>query len=162
MIIKYTKKDIIKIICLIWIPCLIFIISGIVKKQIHIIISGVVFGVFCGATSIITLVQIVKLCEKRTEKLRQEISKDRKIICEGPATDKTDKSAGGWMFLSEAAVEFYPYNTDGKCESMAILLDDITGMKSKGNRLIINTKSREYSFTVYNAHLWEEMIKKEL
>lgn len=66
------------------------------------------------------------------------------------------------LFLSEAAVEFYPYNTDGKFENMAILLDDITGMKSKGNRLIINTKSREYSFTVYNANLWEEMIKKEL
>ena len=45
---------------------------------------------------------------------------------------------------------------------MAILLDDITGIKSKGNRLIINTSNREYSFTVYNANLWEEMIKKEL
>lgn len=66
------------------------------------------------------------------------------------------------LFLSEAAVEFYPYNTDGKFENVAILLDDITGMKSKGNRLIINTSNREYSFTVYNAKLWEEMIKKEL
>lgn len=169
MIIKAGKKDFTKMGCLFGLGMTLcsILLDVIRRRQISIYtiviiycVGGVVFGAVCAFAMSLGF----KFIEKKTVNLRNEISKERKIICEGPVTNKTDKrvGVGGWLFLSDAAVEFYPTNAGGKVESSAILLDDIVKTETKNNLLIIKSSSKKFTFKVYNSRLWEKMIKKEL
>lgn len=161
MIIKGGKKYIIKIACLVGVPFVVIpLIIGLFFYSPFIALGVLDFFI------ILVLLLFFKLwfkfIEKKVVKLREEILKERKIICEGLASNKTDRVIGGWLFLSEAAVEFYPYNINGEAKGVAILLDDIVNIEVKKDLLIVKSSSKEFVFKVYNAPLWEEMIKKEL
>ena len=124
------------------------------------IIEGVIFGVlFTVAMAIFT-----KHIEKKSEHLRAEISKVRKIICEGPANHKKGVNAiGGWLFLSEDAIEFYPHKMNIGGQNIPILLDDILDVKTKSNQLKIHTRSNEtFIFVVNKANLWKQSITEIL
>lgn len=161
MIIKGGEKYIIKIACFVGVPFVVIpLIIGLLFYSPFIKLGVLDFFI------IIVILLFFKLwfkfVEKKVVKLREEILKERKIICEGLASNKTDRVIGGWLFLSEAAVEFYPYNVNGEVKSVAILLDDIVNIEVKKDLLIVKSNSKEFVFKVYNAPLWEEMIKKEL
>ena len=161
MIIKGGEKYIIKIACFVGVPFVVIpLIIGLLFYSPFIKLGVLDFFI------IIVILLFFKLwfkfIEKKVVKLREEILKERKIICEGLASNKTDRVIGGWLFLSEAAVEFYPYNVNGEVKSVAILLDDIVNIEVKKDLLIVKSSSKEFVFKVYNAPLWEEMIKKEL
>ena len=161
MIIKGGEKYIIKIACFVGVP---FVVIPLIIGLLF-YIPFIKLGVLDFFIIIVILLFFklwFKFVEKKVVKLREEILKERKIICEGLASNKTDRVIGGWLFLSEAAVEFYPYNVNGEVKSVAILLDDIVNIEVKKDLLIVKSNSKEFVFKVYNAPLWEEMIKKEL
>ena len=161
MIIKCGKKYIIKIACLVGVPFVVIpLIIGLFFYSPFIALG--VSDFFIILVSLLLFKLWFKFIEKKVVKLREEILKERKIICEGLASNRTDRVIGGWLFLSEAAVEFYPYNVNGEVKSVAILLDDIVNIEVKKDLLIIKSISKEFTFNVFDAPLWEEMIKKEL
>lgn len=124
------------------------------------IIGGVLFGVLFTACIAIFSNHI----EKKSEHLRDEISKVRKIICEGPANHKKGGNAiGGWLFVSEDAIEFYPHKMNIGGQNIPILLDDISDVETKFNQLKIHTKTNEtFIFVVNKANLWKQSITKIL
>ena len=119
------------------------------------VFAGVIFGIIIFLFTSFTSAKV----EKAANTLRNEISQVRHVICDGPATYLKDKKAiGGWLFLSEDALEFYPhkYNTVG--ENIPILLDDIEGVDIKKNQLVIRSKIGEYKFVVFKSKLWKQTI----
>ncbi len=124
------------------------------------IISGILFGVFLTVFMAI----FSKHLEKKSEHLRAEISKVRKIICEGPANHKKGVNAiGGWLFLSEDAIEFYPHKMNIGGQNIPILIDDISNVETKLNRIKIHTKTNEtFTFVVTKAKLWKQSITETL
>ncbi len=99
--------------------------------------------------------------EKKAENLRKQIETKRKIICHGGASYRKSSiiAIGGWMFLTEDAVEFYKTidNLGGK--NIAILLDEIISVSMKGKILNIVTKEMTYSFIVPQVKIWKEKIE---
>ena len=120
------------------------------------VFAGLVFGVvFTVATSVFG-----KRFEKKAAVLREEISKVREVICDGPANhQKGFNGIGGWLFLTEDAIEFYPSKMNFGGQNIPILLDDITNVQAKSNRLKVYTKKNgTYTFVVNKADLWLRTI----
>ena len=124
------------------------------------IIAGVLFAVLCTVGMAISLRRL----EKKSEYLHAEISKVRKIICEGPANHQKGVNAiAGWLFLSEDAIEFYPHKMNIGGQNIPILLDDISNIETKSNQLKIHTKTNEtFIFLVNKANLWKQSIAEIL
>ncbi len=109
-----------------------------------------------------------KSLDKKSKYLRQEISKVRTIICEGPAVHKIGvvNEFYGWLFFSEDALEFYPIkmNRDG-ARNIAILIDDIIDVETKRNKrniLFIDSKGGSFIFSVDKPELWKNTIKETI
>lgn len=101
--------------------------------------------------------------EKKCEALRTELSKVRKIICEGPAAQRKGiNQIGGWLVLSEDALEFYRYNSNFVGNNLVFLLDDIVSAERKRKFLIIQTKTETFKFFVHKAPLWKNSITQIL
>jgi hypothetical protein len=81
-----------------------------------------------------------------------------------PASHKKGATAiGGWLFLSEDAIEFYPHKMNIKAENIPILLDDILNVETQGNQLKIQTKTGSaYTFVVNKSKLWKQSITEIL
>lgn len=128
------------------------------------VLVGVLFGVLFGVLLPVCMAIFSKYIEKKSEPLRAEISKVRKIICEGPANHKKGVNAiGGWLFLSEDAIEFYPLKMNIGGQNIPILLDDISDVETKSNQLKIHTKTNEtFIFVVNKANLWKQSITEIL
>ena len=98
--------------------------------------------------------------------LHTEISAVRNIICEGPGAYFVTKSvgSGGWLVLSEDALEYYELKKFNKTGNVAVLLDDIvsTSVQVKKNMmydiLIVNAKDTTYHFNVADGAVWKEQI----
>ena len=127
-------------------------------------ITGIMAGVLFGVLFTACMAILSKHIEKKSEHLRAEISKVRKIICEGPANHKKGVNAiGGWLFLSEDAIEFYPHKMNIGGQNIPILLDDISDVETKLNQLKIHTKTNEtFIFVVNKANLWKQSITEIL
>ena len=124
---------------------------------------GLIAGIAFGVLFTVVIAIIAKNLEKKFLPLRAEISKVRSVICEGPASYKNGINAiGGWMFLSEDAIEFYCHKLNLGGENIPILLDDIVEVKAKGNQLIIKAKDKEYQFVVNKSKSWQESIQRVL
>jgi hypothetical protein len=125
---------------------------------------GIIAGVLCGTLFTLCRAIFSKLIEKKSAHLRAEISKVRKIICEGPANHKKGaNSIGGWLFLSEDAIEFYPHKMNIGGQNIPILIDDILNIETKSKQLKIHTKANEtFTFVVNKANLWKQSITEIL
>lgn len=134
---------------------------GLFEKNI---IMGIIFGIVCGFLFTLGISLFMKRSEKKSKNLRAEISKVRKIICEGPANHKKGANAiGGWLFLSEDAIEFYPHKINFGGQNIPILLDDVMKVETKSNYLKIYTKTNDlYTFVVNKSKLWEYSINEIL
>lgn len=126
--------------------------------------TGIIAGVLFGVLLTVCMAIFSKHIEKESEHLRAEISKVRKIICEGPASHKKGVNAiGGWLFLSEDAIEYYPHKMNIGDQNIPILLDDISDVETKLNQLKIHTKTNEtFIFVVNKANLWKQSITEIL
>ena len=86
------------------------------------IIFGILLGTFAGCMFAFLLWIVLKKVQKSSAKLRQKINPVYKIICEGPATWNGN---GGWLFVTEATVEFYPHKVNFDRGAFAYWLSDI-------------------------------------
>ena len=120
------------------------------------LLCGVLFGV------IFTLILWIfsSHLEKKSQYIRSEIGKTTHIICEGPANRQRGANAiGGWMFLTDYALDFFPHKINIGGRSIPIYIDDIAGVEVKSNKLIIRTKAYEtYIFVVNKANLWKQSL----
>lgn len=126
--------------------------------------KGIIAGVLFGVLFTVTMAIFTKHIEKKSVHLRAEISKVRKIICEGPANHKKGVNGiVGWLFLSEDAIEFYPHKMNIGGQNIPILLDDISNVETKSNKLKIQTKENvTFTFVVNKAKLWKQSITEIL
>lgn len=102
------------------------------------------------------------------EVLSNQVSAVREVICEGQATkvetstSENKNLSAGWMIFSEDALEYYEFEKFQNGGSFAILIDDILKTSVKGNTLrnilVISTKEKTYSFSVFKAEIWKEYI----
>lgn len=123
------------------------------------LVIGITIGVLTGLLYAFAVMLLIKKTESKFNYLRGEISKLRKIVCEGPASLKQgEKISTGWIFLSEDAIEFYSLKTNDGGVNVPILLDNIVSVKRKSNQIIIETKSEEFIFAVIKAELWKKSI----
>lgn len=124
----------------------------------------IVFSLICSLVAGILFSAIMyffsKRIAKKSENLRKQIESKRKIICQGDASYHKSgiNAVGGWMFLSEDALEFYCHNANIGGSNIAILLDDITSVVAMRNILKVDTKEKTYSFSVIQAKVWKEQI----
>lgn len=125
---------------------------------------GIIAGVLFGILFTVCMAIFVKHIEKKSKHLRDEISQVRKIICEGPANHKKGVNAiGGWLFLIEDAIEFYPHKINIGGQNISIRIDDISNVETKSNQLKIHTKENEtFTFVVNKANLWKQSITEIL
>lgn len=117
------------------------------------LIAGVAAGLLFGG--IMTL--FTRGTEKKFAKLRAEISADRAVICDGGATWR---GLGGWMFLTEAGLEFHPHKFNHGSESFAIPTEELVCVRVKRNIVTVAlTNGSEVSVVVSHAKEWEEQIR---
>jgi len=125
---------------------------------------GIIAGVLFGVLFTLCMSLFSKHIEKKIKPLREQISKDRKIICEGSANHKKGTNAiGGWMFVIEDTIEFYPHKVNIGGQNVSISIHDIINIETKSNQLIINTKlGKTFVFVVSKANLWKQSISEIL
>ena len=87
-----------------------------------------------------------------------------KIYTDGATSGNGKVNAiGGWLFLSEDAIEFYPHKMNIGGQNIPILLDDISDVETKLNQVKIHTKTNEtFIFVVNKANLWKQSITEIL
>ncbi|MDE6690847.1 MAG: hypothetical protein K2K04_02645 [Clostridia bacterium] len=138
------------------------IYNGLVSSSLKTgIIAGIVAGVAFGVLFTVAMAIFSKCLEKKAERMRAEVLKDRKIICEGPANHKKGANAiGGWLFFTENSIEFYAHKVNIGGQNIVIPCDDVTDATAQANKLIIQTESENYIFIVNKSNLWEQSIKE--
>ncbi len=102
----------------------------------------------------------MKVQEKNYAKMRAELSKQRKIICDGAATIQ---GTGGWMFFTEQGLEFYPHRFNTSTEEMFIPTDMITDVKTRKNQLVVTTENGlTFAIVVARVKEWKKQIDTAL
>ena len=81
------------------------------------IIIGLILGILSGLLFTFLIFLFSKFMENKFAKIRLEISKDRKVICDGAATMHGN---GGWLFLTELGLEFYPHKINMSTKEIKI------------------------------------------
>jgi hypothetical protein len=113
------------------------------------VLSGLLFG------AVMTL--ITRGVEKKFSKMRAEISADRAVICDGGATWQ---GLGGWMFLTETGLEFYPHKFNHGSQSFAIPTEDLVSVSVRRNIVSVALRNGgEVAVVVSHAKEWEEQIR---
>ncbi len=118
------------------------------------IISGIAAGFLFGG--LIYLFNI--FAERKFNKKREEISAKRRIICDGAATLNGN---GGWLYLTELGLEFYPHKLNLNTSEMIFPTDLIQSVETKKpNTLVVSTKMNlKYKFVVVSKEQWAEQIR---
>ena len=102
----------------------------------------------------------MKIQEKKFDKKREEIAKERKIICDGGATIQGN---GGWMFLTENGIEFYPHKINFSTKEIKIPMNMITGVKTHKNQIVLSTVDQStVSIVVSHNKEWKQQIETTL
>ena len=125
---------------------------------------GLMCGVLFGVLFTLFLWIFSNHVEKKSQYIRSEIAKTTHIICEGPANHQRGANAiGGWLFLTDYALDFFPHKVNIGGRSIPIYIDDIAGVEVKSNKLIIHTKAYETYISVVNkANLWRQSLEARM
>lgn len=117
-------------------------------------------GLLFGALFSLAMFGVSRLVEKKSKALRDELRKSSTIICEGHSTyRKGINGIGGWLFLTESSLEFYPHKLNFGGQNLPILIDDISNVETKLNQLIVHTKTNgTFTLVVNKAKLWKQSI----
>jgi hypothetical protein len=115
--------------------------------------GGVLSGLLFGAVMTI----IVRVTEKKFAKMRSEIAADRRVICDGGATWQ---GLGGWMFLTEAGLEFYPHKLNHGSQNFAIPTEELVSVTVKRNMVSVTLQNGgEVAVVVSHAKEWQAQIQ---
>lgn len=121
------------------------------------VLVGIFGGVFSGFLFAFFIFLFIKFQEKKFDKKRVEIAKERKVICDGGATIR---GIGGWMFLTEKGIEFYPHKINFSQEELRIPMNLIESVKTNKNQVIINTtQNLTYVIVVCYNKEWKKQIE---
>ena len=113
------------------------------------VLAGLLFG---GAMTLVT-----RGTEKKFAKLRTEIVSDRRVICDGGATWQ---GLGGWMFLTEAGLEFYPHKLNHSSQNFAIPTEELVSVTVKRNIVSVTLRNGgEVAVVVSHAKEWQAQIQ---
>ena len=117
------------------------------------LVGGVAAGLlFGGAMTLVT-----HGTEKKFSKMRAEIAADRRVICDGAATWQ---GLGGWMFLTEAGLEFYPHKFNHGKQNFAIPTEELASVHVKRNIVTVSLRNGgEVAVVVAHSKAWATMIR---
>jgi len=102
----------------------------------------------------------VKIQEKKYDKMRFEIAKERRVVCDGAATVQGN---GGWMFFTELGLEFYPHGINISRETLLIPTNTIKSVTTNKNQLIVKTtENLTYAIVVSRNKAWAEQIGQHI
>ena len=121
---------------------------------------GLLIGVFSGGVFTLLIFLFCKYQENKFKGKRIEIAQERKIICDGGATLQGN---GGWLFFTEAGIEFYPHKINFSRSEMILPLPAIKNVSTKKNQLVIET-SENQTVTILVSHTkeWKQQIEEYL
>lgn len=121
-------------------------------------LAGVISGVFCGCFFTLFIFLFIKIQEKKYDKKRFEIAKERRVVCDGAATIQGN---GGWMFFTEYGLEFYPHKINISQKVLMIPIDTIKSVKTNKNQIIVDTiENLKFEIVVSHNKEWVEQIKQ--
>ena len=124
------------------------------------LIVGIISGVASGLLFTLLIFIFIKIQEKKYDKKRLEIAKERKIICDGGATINGN---GGWMFLTEAGIEFYPHKINISTEEIKIPTSMIESVKTHKNQIVVSTANKSnVAIVVSHNKEWQKQIEARL
>lgn len=124
------------------------------------LLVGVVSGIFSGLLFTLLMFLFIKFQEKRFGKKRIEIAKERRIICDGGATINGN---GGWMFLTEIGLEFYPHRINISTEEIKLPMNMIEAVKTHKNQIVISTANKStVAIVVSHNKEWKKQIEAML
>lgn len=127
---------------------------GIMHKSV---ITGVICGVLCGGLFAFFIYLFCRYQEKKFDIKREEISKERKIFCDGGATLN---GVGGWLFFTTQGLEFYPHKINFSRKEIFIPLHSIKIKGSSLNNIVIQKGDDDvYIFRVSHRKEWKEEIE---
>ena len=131
------------------------ILYGVMHRSVSL---GVTSGIFCGTLFALLIFLFSKFQEKKYDKKRCEIEKERNIVCDGAATVQGN---GGWMFFTDYGLEFYPHKINVSHENLMIPINKIKSVKTKRNQLIVDTtENLTFAMVVARNKEWVEQIKQ--
>ena len=117
---------------------------------------GVVYGVFTGLLFSLVLFAFIKLQERQFDKKRAEIAAERRIVCDGGATVRGN---GGWMFLTERGIEFYPHKINFSRKELMIPLGKIESVTTRRNQLVLElSDAPSLMIVVSHCKEWQQQI----
>ena len=119
-------------------------------------INGIISGIFSGLLFTLLIFLFVKIQEKKFDKKRIEIAKERRIICDGGATINGN---GGWMFLTENGIEFYPHKINISTEEIKIPANMIEAVKTNKNQIIVVSNGKNIAIVVSHNKEWKKQIE---
>ncbi len=136
------------------------VLFGGIMGLMWIIVYGVIIGLISGIVSGVIFASLIclftKIQEKKYSRQREEISRERRIICDGGATYSGN---GGWMFFTEYGIEFYPHKLNISTAKIFIPTDRIADVSTKYNKMILTTvDGHRFEIVVSNSAGWCEQI----
>ena len=123
------------------------------------VLVGVIGGLTSGLVFALLIFLFVKVQEKKFDKMREEIARERRIVCDGGATVKGN---GGWMFLTEHGIEFYPHKINFSRRELIIPIDSIESVKTNRNRIVLCASGQSLAIVVAHKNEWKAQIEAAL
>ena len=121
------------------------------------LLLGVITGFLCGFLFAFLIFLFVKYQEKKFDKKRTEIAKERKIICDGGATINGN---GGWMFFTEDGIEFYPHKINISTKEIIIPTSMIEAVNTHKNQIVVRTSNNSIvAIVVSHNKEWKKQIE---
>ncbi|MBQ7379918.1 MAG: hypothetical protein IJW70_09630 [Clostridia bacterium] len=119
------------------------------------LLIGIILGVLCGFLFAFLMFLFVKYQEKKFDKKREQIAKERRIICDGGATVNGN---GGWMFFTEQGLEFYPHKINLSTKEIIIPMHTITSVKTYRNQILVSANGQVVAVVVSYNKEWKKQI----
>lgn len=119
------------------------------------LLIGIISGVLCGFLFAFLMFLFVKYQEKKFDKKREQIAKERKIICDGGATVNGN---GGWMFFTEQGLEFYPHKINLSTKEIMIPMQSIESVKTYRNQILVSANNQVVGIVVSHNKEWKKQI----
>lgn len=130
------------------------ILLGLVNQSL---VAGLLATVFCGALFSFLIFLFSRSMEKKFLKMRAEMEKEQRIICDGAATIQGN---GGWLFLLEEDILFCPHKINFSAKKMKIPLSVIESVKVQKNQIVITTfKQTQITAVVCQNKEWQKQIE---
>ena len=133
---------------------------GILFGLMHLsLLLGIITGFLCGFLFTLLIFLFIKYQEKKFDKKRTEIAKERKIICDGGATINGN---GGWMFFTENGIEFYPHKINISTKEIVIPMNTIESVKTNKNQILVHANGKTIAIVVSHNKEWKKQIEGAL